>query len=79
MTLITADHGNSEQMVYENGDMHTSHTESVVPFIVVDPTLKNEKLELNDGPMALRDVAPTILNIMGISNPPLFEGVSVFK
>lgn len=77
--LITADHGNSDQMVYENGDMHTSHTESVVPFIVVDPALKNKKLEMNEGPMALRNVAPTILNIMGISTPPLFEGVSIFK
>jgi 2,3-bisphosphoglycerate-independent phosphoglycerate mutase len=77
--LVTADHGNSDQMVYENGDMHTSHTDAMVPFIVVDPSLKNEKLELNDGPMALRNVAPTVLNIMGLSNPPLFEGVSVFK
>ena len=79
MLLITADHGNSEQMVYENGDMHTSHTESVVPFIVVDPRLKNEILELSLGTKALRDVAPTVLNIMGISQAPLFEGVSIFK
>lgn len=77
--LVTADHGNSDQMMYENGDMHTSHTEAVVPFIIVDPSLKNETLELNQGPLALRDVAPTILNIMGIPYPPLFEGVSVFK
>ncbi|MBY0414149.1 MAG: alkaline phosphatase family protein, partial [Bdellovibrionales bacterium] len=77
--LVTADHGNSDQMMYENGDMHTSHTEAMVPFIVVDHALKNEKLELNEGPMALRNVAPTVLNIMGIPNPPLFEGVSVFK
>jgi 2,3-bisphosphoglycerate-independent phosphoglycerate mutase len=77
--LVTADHGNSDQMMYENGDMHTSHTEALVPFIVVDPTLKNEFLELNEGPMALRNVAPTILNIMGIAYPPLFEGASVFK
>ncbi len=66
-------------MVYENGDMHTSHTESLVPFIVVDPRLKNETLELNEGQKALRDVAPTVLHIMGIPNPPIFEGLSVFK
>ncbi len=77
--LITADHGNSEQMIYENGDMHTSHTESVVPFIVVDPSLKGEMLELSPGSKALRDVAPTVLNIMGIPQAPLFEGVSIFK
>ena len=77
--LVTADHGNSDQMVYENSDVHTAHTDSVVPFIVIDPKLKNIKLETNEGPLALRDVAPTILNIMGIANPPSFEGVSVFK
>ena len=77
--LLTADHGNSEQMVYENGDIHTSHTDSPVPFIVIDSRLKGESLELNPGTKALRDVAPTILNIMGIPQAPLFEGVSIFK
>ena len=37
--LVTADHGNSDQMVYENGDVHTAHTDSVVPFIIIDPKL----------------------------------------
>jgi 2,3-bisphosphoglycerate-independent phosphoglycerate mutase len=77
--IITADHGNSDQMMYENGDMHTSHTDSVVPFIIVDPKLKNVELELNPGKKALRDVAPTILNILGIPQAPLFEGESIFK
>lgn len=77
--LVTADHGNSDQMVYENGDVHTSHTEALVPFIVVDPKLKNETIELNEGSMALRNVAPTVLHIMGLKQAPLFEGVSVFK
>ncbi len=77
--LVTADHGNSDQMMYENGDMHTSHTEALVPFIVVDKQLKDETLALNEGPMALRNVAPTILHIMGLPMAPLFEGVSVFK
>lgn len=77
--LVTADHGNSDQMIYENGDIHTSHTEALVPFIVVDSRLKDQTLTLNEGPMALRNVAPTILHIMGIAPPPSFEGVSVFK
>ncbi|MBC7711748.1 MAG: 2,3-bisphosphoglycerate-independent phosphoglycerate mutase [Rhizobacter sp.] len=77
--LMTADHGNSEQMIYENGDMHTAHTDSVVPFVVIDPKVKNELLELSPGTKALRDVAPTILNIMGLPQAPLFEGVSIFK
>ncbi|RPJ74156.1 MAG: 2,3-bisphosphoglycerate-independent phosphoglycerate mutase, partial [Alphaproteobacteria bacterium] len=77
--IVTADHGNSDQMVYENGDMHTSHTEAPVPFTVFDPRLKDVKLELDNGEKALRDVAPTVLNIMGIPLAPNFEGASVFK
>ncbi|MDO9181768.1 MAG: hypothetical protein Q7U04_05140, partial [Bacteriovorax sp.] len=77
--LITADHGNSDQMVYENGDMHTSHTEAPVPFSVFDPKLKNEKLELDTGPFGLKDVAPTILNIMGLPKAPNFVSTSIFK
>lgn len=77
--LVTADHGNSDQMAYENGDVHTSHTEALVPFIIFDPRLKNEKLELSDASLALKDVAPTILNIMAVPQAPDFQGVSVFK
>lgn len=77
--LVTADHGNSDVMTYENGDVHTSHSDSPVPFIVFDSRLKDSKLELNPGPMALRNVAPTILNIMGLPQAPLFDGESVFK
>jgi 2,3-bisphosphoglycerate-independent phosphoglycerate mutase len=65
--LVTADHGNADQMCYENGDIHTSHTDSLVPFVIFDPRLKNVKLELNKTVVALKDVAPTILDIMGIS------------
>ncbi len=77
--IVTADHGNSDQMVYDNGDVHTSHTEAPVPFCVFDKKLKDEKLEVQSGDLGLRDVAPTILNIMGIPQAPNFEGVSVFK
>jgi 2,3-bisphosphoglycerate-independent phosphoglycerate mutase len=77
--IVTADHGNSDQMVYENGDMHTSHSEAPVPFAVFDPTLLGETLECNTGPFGLKDVAPTVLNIMGLSLAPNFEGVSIFK
>jgi 2,3-bisphosphoglycerate-independent phosphoglycerate mutase len=65
--IVTADHGNSDQMSYENGDIHTSHTDSPVPFVIYDPRLKNSKLELNKSVVALKDVAPTILDIMGLS------------
>ena len=77
--IVTADHGNSDQMVYENGDMHTSHTEAPVPFAVFDKKLKDIKLELNEGPFGLKDVAPTVLNIMGLPIAPNFESSSIFK
>jgi 2,3-bisphosphoglycerate-independent phosphoglycerate mutase len=77
--LVTADHGNSDQMAYENGDIHTSHTDSKVPFVVFDSRLKNQTLELNNGPMALKDVAPTVLHILGIKQAPNFEGTSIYK
>lgn len=77
--IVTADHGNSDQMVYDNGDMHTSHTEAPVPFAVFDPRLKDQKLDRATAELGLRDVAPTILNIMGIPQAPNFEGVSVFQ
>jgi 2,3-bisphosphoglycerate-independent phosphoglycerate mutase len=77
--IVTADHGNSDQMVYDNGDMHTSHTEAPVPFVVFDPSLKDESLELAKKDNALRDIAPTVLNIMGIPQAPNFEGISIFK
>jgi 2,3-bisphosphoglycerate-independent phosphoglycerate mutase len=77
--LVTADHGNSDQMAYENGDVHTSHTEAPVPFCVFDPQLKDESFEVSGSGLGLKDVAPTILTIMGIPQAPNFEGGSIFK
>lgn len=77
--IITADHGNADQMAYENGDIHTSHTDSLVPFVVVSPELSHQKLRPTEGPKALRDVAPTILHLMGLKMPPSFEGTPIFN
>ena len=60
--LITADHGNCDQMVYEDGSPHTSHSKANVPFILVQKALANKATDFTirqDG--ALKDVAPTIL------------------
>lgn len=70
--LITADHGNVEEMVDENGLPHTQHTIGKVPFVLVN---YGEKAKLNDG--RLCDIAPTILKIMGIAKPAEMNGVSL--
>jgi 2,3-bisphosphoglycerate-independent phosphoglycerate mutase len=73
--LIIADHGNAEQMVnYEDGTPHTAHTLYPVPVILVDHT---DKVTLRtDG--ALCDVAPTILKLMGLSQPKEMTGTPLF-
>ena len=77
--VITADHGNAEQMVdYETGGPYTAHTTSFpVPFILV-PGRHAElaHVRLRDGGV-LADVAPTILQLMGIREPSEMEGTSL--
>ncbi len=74
--LITADHGNAEEMWdYTNNEPHTAHTTNPVPLILVDDDLKGRTL--NEGILA--DVAPTILAIMGREKPPQMTGRSLIK
>jgi len=72
--VITADHGNCETMLDENGHPHTAHTTNPVPFIVADGRYKGQALK-TDG--RLCDVAPTVLAIMGLPQPPEMEGRSL--
>ncbi|GEM54790.1 phosphoglycerate mutase (2,3-diphosphoglycerate-independent) [Flavobacterium branchiophilum NBRC 15030 = ATCC 35035] len=62
-TLVIADHGNCETMINPDGSPNTAHTTNPVPIILVDKDLKH----INDG--VLGDIAPTILNLMGIEKP----------
>jgi len=71
--LITADHGNCEQMVdYKTGEPHTAHTTSPVPLILVS---KDETLKIKSGKLA--DLAPTLLEILGIKQPAEMTGESI--
>jgi 2,3-bisphosphoglycerate-independent phosphoglycerate mutase len=71
-TLITADHGNAEQMVDPiTGSPHTAHTTNPVPFHLIDESARGMKLR--DGG-ALEDVAPTMLGLLGIEQPPEMTG-----
>ena len=71
--LITADHGNAEQMLAEDGTPFTAHTTNRVPLIFVDDN-RNIKLR-TDG--RLSDLAPTILGIIGIDKPIEMLGSSL--
>jgi 2,3-bisphosphoglycerate-independent phosphoglycerate mutase len=65
--LITADHGNCEQMIDPaTGGPHTAHTTNPVPFLIVDPAGGDEELRSGG---ALCDVGPTILRMLGIEQP----------
>ena len=70
--LITADHGNAEQRVdYKTGEPHTAHTTNPVPLILVG--MENAKLK--EGKLA--DLAPTMLEIMGLEKPQEMTGESI--
>ena len=62
-TIIIADHGNCETMINPDGSPNTAHTTNPVPIILVDKDLKT----IHDG--ILGDIAPTILELMGIEKP----------
>ena len=71
-TLITADHGNADQMVKADGSPHTAHTTSLVPVILVG--LGDELL--HEGKLA--DIAPTLLKMMGLAKPSEMTGSALY-
>jgi 2,3-bisphosphoglycerate-independent phosphoglycerate mutase len=73
--LLTADHGNCEMMLGGNGSPHTAHTTNRVPLILVDPD--NQQANLQSGILA--DIAPTILNLMGLAVPAEMTGVNLIS
>jgi 2,3-bisphosphoglycerate-independent phosphoglycerate mutase len=70
--IIIADHGNAEFMVNEDGTPNTAHTTNLVPCILVD---NNYQKPIKDG--KLGDIAPTILELMGVEKPKEMTGVSL--
>ena len=70
--LITADHGNCDIMLDDNNNVITSHTTSPVPFIVTDKNIK-----LKNG--KLGDIAPTMLEILGLEQPVEMTGESLIE
>jgi len=94
--LVTADHGNAEQMInLETGAPHTAHTTNKVPFIMTgdpkvlkfkedkkkedkdDKPLEKKADEIEEEEGALSDVAPTILDLLGLAVPEEMTGRSL--
>ena len=68
ISLITADHGNADRMLEDDGvTPYTAHTTSLVPFSIV-----GADVQLRDG--RLSDIAPTMLDLMGLKKPPVMDG-----
>jgi 2,3-bisphosphoglycerate-independent phosphoglycerate mutase len=67
--FLTADHGNSDYMINEDGTPNTAHTMNPVPFFIIS---KDFKGKIRDGKLA--DIAPTILHFMGLDIPKEMSG-----
>ena len=70
--LVIADHGNADKMINEDGSAHTAHTLNLVPVVLVGADSK-----ITNGKLA--DVAPTILDLMGIEKPIEMTGISIIR
>ncbi len=68
ISMVTADHGNAEKMLDDKGAPHTAHTTNLVPFIVVGAATQLR----SSGRLA--DIAPTMLDLMGLECPPEMDG-----
>jgi 2,3-bisphosphoglycerate-independent phosphoglycerate mutase len=70
---ITADHGNADQMIDDNGEVLTAHTLNPVPFILVSEKYRGYGLRSG----LLADIAPTVLELAGLTKPPEMTGQSL--
>ena len=68
--IVTADHGNADCMIAPDGQPHTAHTTNPVPFIICGADVK-----LKSGRLA--DIAPTMLDLMGVAKPAKMSGESL--
>ena len=76
VVLVTADHGNLEEMIRADGTPHVSHTANPVPFLLLD-----SRGQSTGGvrPGRLADVAPTVLQVMGLDKPETMTGQSLLE
>ena len=75
MALLTADHGNADKMIAEDGTPHTAHTTALVPLALIDYSGNGFELDGSQG--ALCDLAPTLLDMVGLEIPAEMTGRSL--
>ena len=71
--IVTADHGNCECMINDDGSINTAHTTNLVPLALIN----YKDVKLNPG--RLSDISPTILDILDIKKPDEMTGESLIK
>ena len=75
VAFVTADHGNADKMIADDGSPHTAHTTALVPFVFVDGAGTGRTLQRRVG--ALCDIAPTLLDAMGLPASEPMTGTSL--
>ncbi len=75
MVVYTADHGNAEDKLYPDGSPKPSHTTNPVPVVLMSNHEELRNVRLRDG--GATDVAPTVLELMGIDKPAEMTGTSL--
>jgi 2,3-bisphosphoglycerate-independent phosphoglycerate mutase len=77
--IVTADHGTVEEWLYPDGAVNTGHTQNPVPFILADYSVENPKRWTVRDKGGLIDVAPTVLELLGLSKPQEMTGTSLIR
>jgi 2,3-bisphosphoglycerate-independent phosphoglycerate mutase len=77
--LVTADHGNCDEMLAPDGDVLTQHSLNRVPFVVAGRRYRGRKNVLGDADFGLADIAPTVLHLLGIPQPEEMSGRCIIE
>ena len=75
--LVTADHGNCDEMIGPQGEALTAHSLNPVPFVAVSRALRGRTGAITGDGHALQDIAPTVLKLLGIAQPSEMTGHSL--
>jgi 2,3-bisphosphoglycerate-independent phosphoglycerate mutase len=77
--LVTADHGNCDEMLAPDGAVLTQHSLNRVPFVVAGKAFKGQSDLIKAGRFGLADIAPTILDLLQIQQPQEMTGQTILK